>query len=95
MTVLMTKSTSFFSIGIETTGQRPFASGFIKIQNYIAISLVALLGMYNFWFVPKIDLIVSFLSFENRLMPRILGFLMFAMFLNLYRLYNGYINHEK
>ncbi len=72
-----------------------FAAGFVKIQSYSIISLIALLGMYNFWFTPRIEPIVSFLSFGDRFMPRVLGFLMFAMFLNLYKLYNGYINHEK
>lgn len=72
-----------------------FALGYVNLLSFLSISLISLLGMYNFWFVPRIEPVVSFLSFGNRLMPRVLGFLMFAMFLNLYKLYNGYINHEK
>lgn len=55
---------------------------------YWIITIVSLLGMYNFWFTPRIEFIVSFLSFDNRLMPRILGALMFGMFLIVYKRYN-------
>jgi Gpi18-like mannosyltransferase len=71
------------------------AFGYVNLISYLTISLITFLGMYNIWFVPRIEPVVSFLSFGNSLMPRVLGFLMFAMFLNLYKLYNGYTNHEK
>lgn len=64
------------------------ALGNIKHFYYWTVSLISLLGMYNFWFTPRIEYIVSFLSFGDRLMPRILGFIMFAMFLKLYSRYN-------
>lgn len=64
------------------------ASGYIKKWYYITISLISLLGMYHLWFTPRIEPIVIFLSFGDRIMPRILGFVMFAMFLKLYWRYN-------
>lgn len=64
------------------------ASGYVKKWYYIAISTISLLGMYHLWFVPRIEPVVTFLSFGDRLMPRILGFVMFAMFLKLYWRYN-------
>ena len=66
------------------------AWNYIKVWQYVLISLISLLGMYNFWFTPRIEPIVSFLSFGNRLIPRILGFILFAMFLIVYKRYNVY-----
>ena len=62
-----------------------FAFGEVKVWKYWVISIISLLGMYNFWFMPRIESLVSFLSFGDRLTPRILGFLMFTLFLLLYK----------
>lgn len=51
---------------------------------YWAVSGINLLNLYNFWFTPKIKIIVDFLSFGNRVMPRILGLINFGIFLNVY-----------
>ena len=47
------------------------------LKVYIIVSIISLLNLYNFWWYPKISFIVGFLSFSDRLMPRILGFVMF------------------
>src|SRR3989304_10259759 len=65
----------------------------IVVQNrkllivYILVSLISLLNLYNFWWFPRIELVVNFLSFSNRLMPRILGFVMFFLYLFLFLAY--------
>jgi hypothetical protein len=51
---------------------------------YIIISLINLLNLYNFWWVPKIGLVVSMLSFGDRLMPRMLGGASVILFLLLF-----------
>ncbi len=51
---------------------------------YFLISLISLLNLYNFWWFPKIDLLVSFLSFGDRLVPRILGIVSFGLFISFY-----------
>jgi Gpi18-like mannosyltransferase len=62
--------------------------GVVANWEYWLITAISLLGMYNFWFTPKINIIISFLSFGDRLMPRILGFLLFILLLKLYTRYN-------
>lgn len=47
---------------------------------YCLISLISLLNLYNFWWYPKIQFLVSFMSFGDRIMPRILGFVMFILY---------------
>ena len=59
----------------------------ISLYPYILISLVSLLNLYNFWWVPRIDFLVNFLSFGNRLMPRVFGFINFILFLQLCKEY--------
>lgn len=54
---------------------------------YFIVSGINLLNIYNFWFVPRIDFLVSFLSFNERIMPRILGLIDFGAFLYFYRLF--------
>lgn len=71
------------------------STGYIKVWQYTLISAIALLGMYNFWFVPKISLIIDFLSFGDRFMPRVLGFVMFLLFLIVYKRYNQYNKDDK
>lgn len=56
----------------------------VSLYPYILISLLSLLNLYNFWWVPEIKLIKDFLSFGDRLMPRVLGFINFGMFLTMY-----------
>ncbi|MDO8340401.1 MAG: hypothetical protein Q7T59_00325 [Candidatus Woesebacteria bacterium] len=63
-------------------------TGVVVNWEYWLITIISLLGMYNFWFTPKINIIISFLSFGDRLMPRILGFLLFILLLKLYTRYN-------
>ncbi|KKP31085.1 MAG: hypothetical protein UR21_C0016G0003 [Candidatus Woesebacteria bacterium GW2011_GWC2_31_9] len=63
-------------------------TGVVANWEYWLITTISLLGMYNFWFTPKINIIISFLSFGDRLMPRILGFLLFILLLKLYTRYN-------
>jgi Gpi18-like mannosyltransferase len=48
------------------------------------VSIINLLNLYNFWWFPKIDIIMNFLSFNNRLMPRILGVIDFGFFIYFY-----------
>ncbi|MFC1625074.1 hypothetical protein ACFL15_01740 [Patescibacteria group bacterium] len=62
------------------------------IPLYISISLISLLNLYNFWWFPKINFLVNFLSFSDRLMPRILGFISFFIYLIFYK---SYLRHFK
>ncbi|KKQ38070.1 MAG: hypothetical protein US53_C0002G0005 [Candidatus Woesebacteria bacterium GW2011_GWA1_37_7] len=54
---------------------------------YISVSLISLLNLYNFWWVPKLAILVSFLAYQDRLTPRLLGFVNFIIFIYFYRLY--------
>lgn len=51
---------------------------------YWAISFISLLNLYNFWWMPEIRFIKDFLSFGDRLMPRILGLTNLILFLQIY-----------
>ncbi len=51
---------------------------------YWVIGAIGLLNLYNFWWVPEISFLKNFLSFGNRLMPRVLGLVNFILFLQLY-----------
>ena len=57
------------------------------LKVYLLVSLISLLNLYNFWWYPKITVLMNFLSFDDRIMPRILGFLMFLIYLYLFRLF--------
>ena len=59
---------------------------------YIILSLINLLNLYNFWWVPKISIVINFLSFGDRLMPRILGFISFILYIYLFR---DFLRQEK
>jgi len=61
------------------------AEGSIGLFMYILLSVISLLNLYNFWWVPEIGFVKSFLSFGERIMPRILGIVNFAAFLILYK----------
>lgn len=63
------------------------AVNLVSLYPYILISLVSLLNLYNFWWVPKIDFVVNFLSFGERLMPRILGIVNLSLLFYIYRLF--------
>jgi uncharacterized membrane protein len=54
---------------------------------YIAVSSINLLNLYNFWFTPRVEAIVSFMSAGDRLLPRILGLINFGLFLRFYQLF--------
>jgi len=56
----------------------------ISLYPYILISLISLLNLYHFWWVPKIDFLVSVLSAPDRLAPRIFGLINFFLFIYLY-----------
>ncbi|MFZ5933189.1 MAG: hypothetical protein ACOYT7_03905 [Patescibacteria group bacterium] len=51
---------------------------------YWAVSGINLINLYNFWWVPKIRVLVDVLSWRDRLLPRILGFGNFLLLLILY-----------
>ena len=70
------------------------ATGTIGNWYYWFISGIGLLNLYNFWFVPFISPVVSLLSIRDRLIPRILGLLLFGMFLKLYKRYNESRDYE-
>jgi hypothetical protein len=57
----------------------------------VMVSLVNLLNLYNFWWVPRVGLLVQFMSFGDRLMPRILGLVSFVIFLR----FTSYFVREK
>jgi Gpi18-like mannosyltransferase len=54
------------------------------IWNYTAVSIINILNLYNFWWVPVIPGLVVFMSAYNRLAPRVLGGIGFVLFLLFY-----------
>ncbi len=61
------------------------ATNSVGLLVYTLVSLISLLNLYNFWWVPEVGIIKSFLSFGDRLMPRVLGLVNFILFLRIYR----------
>ena len=55
----------------------------------VGVSVVSLLNLYNFWWVPKIPFVMAFLSFGDRLMPRVLGLVSLIFFTKLARLFQA------
>lgn len=45
----------------------------------VVVSLINILNLYNFWWTPRIELVVQLMSFGDRLMPRILGLVSFLI----------------
>ncbi len=60
------------------------AVGSVDLLIYWLISFISLVNLYNFWWVPKIDIVVNVLSAGDRLAPRLLGFVNLGLFVYLY-----------
>jgi len=54
-------------------------------KHYFSFSLINIANLYNFWWIPKIGFVIWFLSFGDRLMPRVLGFVSLLLYISLYR----------
>lgn len=52
--------------------------------NYVATSLINLLNLYNFWWMPVIPGLMEFMSAKNHLFPRVLAGIGFVLFLLFY-----------
>ena len=52
---------------------------------YWAVSGISLLNLYNFWWFPRIEVLVKIMSAYDRIMPRILGFVSFFIYLLVYK----------
>lgn len=52
---------------------------------YVLVSTITFLNLYNFWWYPRFEPLVQILSVGNRLAPRVLGFLNFALYLAYYK----------
>ncbi|MBI4157929.1 hypothetical protein HY502_03720, partial [Candidatus Woesebacteria bacterium] len=52
---------------------------------YWTVSGLHLVNLWHFWWTPKIQVLIDFVSSGDRLMPRILGFVNFGLFLAFYR----------
>lgn len=50
----------------------------------IVLSIIHFLNLYNFWWAPKIQALIDFMSAYDRLMPRVLGLINFIFFTLLY-----------
>lgn len=61
------------------------ATSEIPLLAYLLISGISLLNLYHLWWVPKIQMLIDLMSAGDRLMPRILGFLNFGLFIVIYR----------
>jgi len=55
------------------------------IPIYWLISIVNLLNLYNFWWYPEISVVKQFLSFGDRLMPRVFGVVNLGIFILIYK----------
>ncbi|MBU2036336.1 hypothetical protein KKC36_02720 [Patescibacteria group bacterium] len=62
---------------------------------YIAVSLINFLNLYNIWWFPRSEIIINFLTFSDKLMPRVLGFINFLLYLILYKSYLRLFKLEK
>lgn len=51
---------------------------------YWTVSGINLLNLYNFWFTPKIALIVSIMEYQGRIITRLFGVVNFGLFVLLY-----------
>ncbi len=51
---------------------------------YAAISLINLVNLYNYWWVPRIEVFIGLLTFDEKIVPRILGLTSFLLFIKLY-----------
>ncbi|MBU0572839.1 hypothetical protein KKH23_02120 [Patescibacteria group bacterium] len=51
---------------------------------YWAVSGLSLVNLYHFWWIPNIKWLINLLSANDRLLPRILGFVNFGLFVNFY-----------
>ncbi|UCG54653.1 MAG: hypothetical protein JSV32_00065, partial [Dehalococcoidia bacterium] len=51
---------------------------------YWAVSGLSLINLYNFWWIPRIEWLVTLMSTRDRLMPRILGLVNFGLFVSFY-----------
>ncbi len=54
---------------------------------YVLISILNFLNLYNFWWFPDIGFLKSFLSYNEGINARILGYLEFFIFVLLYRIF--------
>ncbi len=54
------------------------------VANYTAVSIISLLNMYNFWWMPLIPSLVAFMSGDGRIVPRVLGAINLLLFIFLY-----------
>ena len=62
---------------------------------YVTVSAISLLGMYNFWWYPRIEPVVQIMSAGNRLMPRILGLVNFLGFIAFYKYFLNSFSKKK
>lgn len=54
------------------------------VKQYTLISAISLLNLYNFWWVPRSEPLINLLSAYDRLLPRLLGFVNFGLFMFFY-----------
>lgn len=54
------------------------------LWQYVAVSIINLLNLYHLWYTPRIETIVSIMSFQDRLVPRLLGVFMTVLFVQIY-----------
>lgn len=73
----------------------PFFTTFVVVailekgmsKYYYLLAIINFLNLYNFWWIPKINLIIGFLSYHDRLATRILGLISFIIYIVLYKKY--------
>jgi Gpi18-like mannosyltransferase len=63
------------------------ALDFRLLAIYVIVSFIHLLNLYNFWWFPEITFIKNFLSFGNRLMPRILAVVNMVLYILTYKFF--------
>jgi len=57
-----------------------------KLRNiFFLLSGVYFLNLYHFWWIPRIEILINFLSFGDHLIPRILSFVNFLIMIYLFR----------
>lgn len=57
---------------------------FNLMANYVGVTLISMLNLYNFWWRPGVPGLMDFMSAQGRLAPRVLGGINFLLFLLLY-----------
>lgn len=56
---------------------------------YVLVSAIHLLNLYNFWWYPRVNILIQVMSAADRLLPRVLGLVNLILFFVVYKSFVG------